>query len=321
MDILSIFYLVAGFIGLIFGGDLLVRGAVAIAARFGVSPFVIGLTLVGFGTSTPELLTSVNAALSGASGIAVGNVVGSNIANVFLIIGIAALIAPMAIARTGFVRDGAMLCIATLACFIAAHSGALGRGAGFGFLALMAGYLIYTLMSERKSQTIAGESMAQLGETVVPVHMGKQVLFVAFGLALTLLGAKFLVQGAVALAAGFGVSETLIGLTIVAVGTSMPELVTSVIAARKGQAGVAFGNVLGSNIFNILGILGVVAIVQPIDIPPEIVNFDIWVMAVSSIVLLGFAVSAWRITRTAGAIMLASYVGYTVYLIWQATLS
>ncbi|WP_189639421.1 calcium/sodium antiporter [Paramylibacter ulvae] len=315
---MNIFYLIMGFVGLIFGGELLVRGAVAIAQRLGVSPMVIGLTLVGFGTSTPELLTSVNAALAGASGIAVGNVVGSNIANVFLIIGVAALIAPMAIARTGFLRDAGMLMTATFVCLIATHVGILGRSIGVGFVLLLVGYLFFTLLSERQNKTVAGETFAQMGGDVAPTPMGKQIVFVLIGLGLTLIGAKFLVQGAVTLAAGFGVSETLIGLTIVAVGTSMPELVTSVIAARKGQAGVAFGNVLGSNIFNILGILGVVAIVQPIEIPPEIVSFDIWVMVASSAMLLGLAFTGWRISRPEGGVMLACYLVYTAYLIASA---
>lgn len=303
MDFLLI---VGGLLALIAGGELLVRGAVAIALRLNISPMIIGLTLVGFGTSTPELVTSVEAAFVGAPGIALGNVVGSNIANILLILGIAALLAPIAVGRQEFIRDGAMMIFATVLVTAAVMTGTIGRGMGGVFVASLAAYLVYLIVSSR------GED-ADLEEIHAPVW--QSVLFMVGGLAITIFGAKILVQGAVSVAAGLGVPEAVIGLTIVAVGTSMPELVTSIIAARKGQIDVALGNIIGSNIFNLLGIIGVTVLLKPLAVPPEILGFDIWVMGLATILLCVFAVTGWRISRREGAVFFVLYVAYISWLI------
>ena len=315
--ILDFILIAGGFVALMFGGEMLVKGAVSAATRLGVSPMVIGLTLVGFGTSTPELLTSLQAAFAGAPGIAIGNVVGSNTANVLLILAVAALIAPIAVARDAFWRDGSVMIAASLACLAVVLSGSVGRVGGGILVAALVAYLTYTLWSERRRPSPAGEVYAHEAEAVPgkPVGLGAALGLFAVGLVITLLGARFLVQGAVGIATDFGVSEAVIGVTIVAIGTSLPELVTSVIAARKGEADVALGNVIGSNIFNILGILGVTALVHPLSVPAEIAMRDIWVMLVAAGALIAVAVTGWRINRTEGGIMLALYAAYLGWLV------
>lgn len=296
-------YILGGLVGLLIGGEYLVKGAVDLARRLRISPMVIGLTLVGFGTSTPELVTSVQAALQDAPGIAIGNVVGSNTANILLILGASALLLPIAVSRRDFQRDGTALMLATAVCLAFVLYGQVGRLAGTGLVLLLAAYLIMVL----RSGDPAAEMPVDGGVLRAPWIAGLMMLG---GLALTLLAARFLVLGAVAVAADLGVSEAVIGVTIVAIGTSMPELVTSIVAARQGQADVAFGNIIGSNLFNILGILGVTALVSPLEVPPQIVGFDIWVMVGATALLALVAMTGWRITRREGGVMLACYLVY-----------
>lgn len=307
--------MVAGLIGLVVGGDLLVRGAVALAKRLGVSPLVIGLTLVGFGTSTPELVTSLQAAWAGSPGIAVGNVVGSNSANILLILGLSALIAPVAVTRSMLGRDGTALALATVMCLVVVQADLLMRGTGAVFLAALALYLVVTLRAGR----IEGDAGAEDGAMLLSLGRGRALLYLMGGLALTIGAARLLVTGAISVAAQLGMSEAAIGVSIVAVGTSMPELVTSVIAARRGQADVAIGNVVGSNLFNILGILGVTALVQPLAVPAEIARFDIWVMVAATVLLLVMGYTGARVTRSEGMVLLGSYAAYVaVLLAWLA---
>jgi cation:H+ antiporter len=305
---------IAGLAGLVIGGELLVRGAVSAAKGFGISPMVIGLTLVGFGTSTPELVTSVQAALTGSPGIAMGNIVGSNIGNVLLILGIAALLAPIAVAPGALRRDGSAMLVATALCLGVVLMGTVSRLMGLGFVVVLALYLWHTLRSERREATATPVYEAEAEAVPAPeMRLGIALTLALGGLVVTILGARALVSGAVSLAQAAGISETVIGLTIVAIGTSMPELVTSVIAVRKGQGEVAFGNVLGSNIFNILGILGITALIAPLPVPAEIIRGDIWVMLASALLLVVFARSGWRVGRREGAVLVA---GYGVYLGW-----
>ena len=302
MDIL---FILGGFVALLIGGEALVKGAVDTAQRLKVPPMVIGLTLVGFGTSTPELLTSIQAALDGAPGIAVGNVVGSNIANILLIVGLSALVAPIAVGRSGFRQDMAFLVGATLLFMAIVANGHLGR---ISATALLAGLVLFLVLSLRRSD--AGTPEVEAPSFSAPVAL----LYFVVGLSITLLGARVLVQGAIGLAEDMGVSQTIIGLTIVAVGTSLPELITSVLAARRGHSDVALGNIVGSNIFNIFGILGATALVKPIPIPSEIVTYDNWVMLGATALLIGACVTQSRITRTEGAVMLGLYVAYIASL-------
>lgn len=318
--------LLGGFVLLIAGGELLVRGAVQVASRLGVSPLVIGLTLVGFGTSTPELVTSVQAALGGSPGIAYGNIVGSNIANILLILGASTVFAPILVSSSALKRDSAIMVAVAIVFAATAALMPLGSLAGFIFVAALAIYLFTAFWQERQPAT--GDHGAAYDKTVAaqevdpalvpaarperPVVFSLVVAIV--GLGLVVLGGYFLVDGAVALARSLGISETVIGLTIVAVGTSMPELVTSVMAAIRKQTDVAFGNIVGSNIYNILGIGGVTALIAPTRVPFEIVRFDNLVMIAASILLVVFAYTGRRISRWEGGVLVALYVGYVAWL-------
>lgn len=314
MDIGVLGSLAVGLALLLIGGDGLVRGAVSIAERMGLSPAVIGLTLVGFGTSAPELVTSLEAALVGAPGIAVGNVVGSNIANILLILGLSAAIVPVAAPRGVLVRDGAAMAGAALLMAPACLYGALPVWAGMLFVALLVAFLIASIRADRRRQDSAAalhEAEVMLAPSPASGNLIIAILFFALGLGAVILGADLLVDSAVILARDFGVSETVIGLTIVAVGTSLPELATSMVAALRGRADVALGNVLGSNIFNVLGILGVTAAVGELPIPEAVARFDLWAMLGATALLLVLAWTGQRISRVEGALLLVLYVAYT----------
>ena len=316
---MTILLLALGLALLVIGGDILVRGAVGLATRFGVSPLLVGLTVVGFGTSTPELVTSLDAAFSGLPGIAVGNVVGSNTANILLILGISAMIAPVPVARTTLRRDGAAVGLAALAALAVVLTGHLSRPAGLVLIGGLVAYIVLAYRLERQigiaARTGAADTDTDTEETgsAGPGAL-KATLLALGGIAVTIVGARLLVVSAVDIAHHWGVSDTIIGLTLVAVGTSLPELATSVMAALRGHSDIAFGNVVGSNIYNILGILGVTAAVRPIPVPPEIAGFDIWVMLAATLVLLLTAWSGGRVTRREGAAMVVAYGGYTAWL-------
>lgn len=319
--------IIGGLLLLMFGAEFLVRGAVQVAIRLGVSSLVIGLTLVGFGTSTPELVTSVQAALAGSPGIAYGNIVGSNIANTLLILGVAALISPILVASNAIRRDsmvmvGAMIAFAGLSAVVD-----FGRLVGIAFLAGLAIYLLAAFRQESGAdagQDAASPRREEGGEAnpgSVPAaapaarrSMLVSLLLAVTGLGLVVLGAHFLVGGAVDLARVLGISETIIGLTIVAIGTSMPELVTSVMAALRSQGDVAFGNVVGSSIYNVLGIGGTTALIAPVAVPEEIVRFDNPVMIAASLLLVVFAWTGLRVGRREGGLLLAGYVLYIAVL-------
>jgi cation:H+ antiporter len=309
-------FLAAGLLLLLVGGELLVRGAVATATRAGVSPLLIGLTLVGFGTSTPELLTSVEAAIVGSPGIAVGNVVGSNIANILLILGIAALICPLRISRGAFYRDGTVAAIAALCGVAVCLTGELRRPGGVLLVMLLLGYIVYCYRTERVGGKATGDPVQPAAAIAGSIDLGLRVsiALLAGGLALTLLGAHLLVSSVLVIGNAAGISETVLGLTLVAVGTSLPELATSLLAALRRQPDIAFGNIVGSNIYNILGILGVTAIVEPIPVPREIVQTDIWIMLAATAMLLFFAISGWRISRIEGGVLLAAYGVYLAFV-------
>jgi len=315
---LTYLFLVVGLLLLLGGAEFLVKGAAGLATRLGVSPFLIGLTLVGFGTSSPELVASLEGAFQGYPGIAVGNVVGSNIANILLILGIAGLVFPMTVDRGALKRDGAMLLIAAVAMVAACVYGALSREVGFGFLALLAVYLVYTYRADRKGQDGTAKLHAAEAEFLKPGR--KMALFVEIvmalgGLVALVAGASLLVDSAVEIATAFGLSDSVIGLTLVAIGTSLPEVATSVLAAFRRKSDIAIGNVIGSNIFNVFGIAGTVAAVQPIPVPADIASFDIWVMAAASVLFLVFAWTGARIGRGEALLLLAGYGAYVTFLL------
>jgi cation:H+ antiporter len=320
--------LAGGLLLLALGGELLVRGAVQVAERLGVSPLLIGLTLVGFGTSTPELVTSVQAALIGSPGIAVGNIVGSNIANILLILGISAILFPIVVSSSALKRDGALVLATAVALTAVGLFWTLDRMVGLVFFAGLIGYIVFAWRQESVptiDHTAAYErieAFEQLhppvlkpGASAKPSSIPVALALALGGLVLVVLGGRFFVDGAVTLARGLGISETVIGLTIVAVGTSMPELITSVVAALRKQADVALGNILGSNIYNILGIGGLTALIAPTEVPRQIATFDNFVMVAVSLALLALARTGWRIGRREGGLLVAGYVGY-VWWIW-----
>jgi len=321
MDILLV---VVGLLALVVGGDLLVRGAVQAAERAKVSPLLIGLTLVGFGTSLPELVTSLQAALADAPGIAVGNVIGSNSANILLILGVAAVLWPVAVDGKTLRRDGTVLILASLAGLGVVLMGAVDRMIGSAFLVLILAYVIVSYRLERQVATPDRGDHPAAPAPVDALALARPrlhpLLLVAGGLALTVLGARLLVDGAIAIARDFGISETVIGLTLVAVGTSLPELVTSVIAAVRRESDIAFGNIVGSNIFNLLFILGATAIVTPLPIPRQITSLDIWVMLAATAALILFSLTGRQVSRAEGAVLLVGYVAYMGVLAYQARL-
>lgn len=312
---------------LIAGGELLVRGAVQVATTLGVSPLVIGLTLVGFGTSTPELVTSVQAALANAPGIAYGNIVGSNIANILLIGGVSALLFPITIASQALKRDGMFMLAVAVAFASVAAIMPMDRITGAVFMGALVAYIYLAFREERKAVltdhgAVYDKSIAlqESDAALLPSSLSAQMPFVSVvialaGLVLVMIGGKLLVDGAVSLARSFGIAETVIGLTIVAVGTSMPEFVTSVVAGIKRQGDVAFGNIVGSNIYNILGIGGATALIAPSAVPKQIVDFDNLIMLGVSAALVLFAWTGLRVARWEGAILLIGYIVY-VYSIW-----
>ena len=321
--------ILGGLVLLVLGGELLVRGSVRVAERLGVSPLLIGLTLVGFGTSTPELVTSVQAALIGSPGIAVGNIVGSNLANILLILGASALLMPLAIESRALARDGLIGLGATLLFLAAAWTTGLGRGVGAGLVLLLILYLVYAYRQERGggAEHTAAFDRAEAAEGVdhalvprPPEGAGARawiapVATALGGLLLIVLGGRWLVAGAIDFARLAGMTETAIGLTIVAVGTSMPEFVTSAVAALRRQADVAVGNVLGSNIYNLLGIGGLTGLIAPTAIPGEIAVFDLPLLVGATLLLLLFAASGMRLNRLEGALLLGGYAGYVAWLL------
>jgi cation:H+ antiporter len=294
-------YFALGLAGLFFGGDWLVRGAAGIAERFRVSPLVIGLTIVGFGTSAPELLVSVEAALKGLGGIAIGNVVGSNIANILLILGLSAVIGPLISPFGTLKRDLFWMLAAALVCVPLFWSGAVGPVEGIVLLTGLAGFLALSL---RQSKTAAPPDAAPAPP------FWRSAAQAGLGLGLVLVGASLLVDSATEIARTFGVSDAVIGLTIVAVGTSLPELATSVMAALRGQREIALGNVIGSNIFNILAILGLTALIAPIPVEPRFLTIDVPVMIAVSLMLVAVLWLRGGIGRAAGALFLAAYSVY-----------
>ncbi|MEC9483861.1 MAG: calcium/sodium antiporter [Halomonas sp.] len=304
--------LIIGIALLTLGGESLIRGAIAAARRFGVSPLLTGLVIVGFGTSSPELVVSVDAAINSQPDIAVGNIVGSNIGNILLILGLCALITPMTVQPLALRRDGLVVVAATLLFLLLSLGGALGRIDAVLFLSGLAAYLVWAYWSESRQHVPAGDVHAAEAEemSAVPRSWLTIGLAIVIGLGLLIGGSRLLLYGAIGIAQAAGIPEAVIGLTLVAVGTSLPELAVSVIAALRRHADVAVGNILGSNIFNVLGILGVSALLQPLPIAPRIQDFDQWVMLGSAVVLMLFLYTGLRLSRWEGGLMLASYAVY-----------
>ncbi|WP_394692478.1 calcium/sodium antiporter [Hyphobacterium sp.] len=312
---ISILLILGGLILLAFGGDGLVRGAVGIANRLKLSPMFVGLVLVGFGTSAPELATSLHAQFAGSPDVAVGNVVGSNTANILLILGVGAVIRPILAVREALLRDGLALSIATAAAIALLLYSPAPPLWGAGLIAVLLAYIGLSYFLDRKRGNKAGAlHEAEAVSAGAPENIWISSAFFFGGLIGVLVGARLLVDGAIDVATAFGIPEAVIGLTIVAVGTSLPELAATIAAALRRQGDVAFGNVIGSNIFNAAGILGAAALVRPLDVPARILGEDIWVMLAATAILLVFAFTGQRVDRREGALLLALYAGYIMWL-------
>ncbi len=321
---MSLVLLIGGLVVLVAGAEALVRGASALALSLGVSPLVVGLTIVAFGTSSPELAVSVQAATTGTVDLALGNVVGSNIFNVLFILGVSALIVPLVVDRQIVRQEVPVMIGAALLLVGLALDSAIERVEGVICVVLLAAYVALLYIQSRRANAAERDALAPPGAETVPQRAGShwavQWLLVIGGLVLLVLGARTFVAAATDVARAFGVSELIIGLTIVAAGTSMPEVATSVMAAIRGERDIAVGNVVGSNTFNILGVLGITALVAPAALPvaPSLANFDLPVMTVVAIACLPIFFTGHSIARWEGGVFLAYYAAYVTYLVLNA---
>ncbi len=326
-----------GLVLLVLGGELLVRGAVRAAEVIGVSPLLIGIVLVGFGTSAPEMAISVYAAAQGSPGIAVGNFVGSSIANILLILGLSAMVMPIAVNSRALSRDGAVVLATAIMFAVGGLFLPLDRTVGGLFVVLLIAYLVYAWRQERiapSEDLTSAQRRAEAQEQLRGMGLGARLMagvragmpvgaaigMALIGLIILIGGGRILVDGAVDLARAYAIGEDVIGLTIVAVGTSMPELVTSLVAALRRQPAVAVGNILGSNIYNILGVGGVTGLLAPTEIPQRIAVFDNFAMVAAAVALMVFGRTGMRITRLEGALLFAAYGLYIYSLLPPAVI-
>ncbi|MDY0269651.1 MAG: calcium/sodium antiporter [Trichloromonas sp.] len=303
---------------LVWSADRFVEGSAAAARNFGMPPLLIGMVIVGFGTSAPEMLVSALAAMQNTPGIALGNAYGSNITNIALILGVTALISPIAVHSQVLRKELPILTAVTLLAGYQIWDGGLTRIDALVLLGVFAGLMAWTIVQGLRKRTdpLGQEMEAELSEQTMP--MNRALFWIVAGLLLLIASSRLLVWGAVEIAHGFGVSDLIIGLTIVAIGTSLPELASSVIAARKGEHDIALGNILGSNLFNTLAVVGIAGGIRPMSVPPEVFSRDMLVMASLTLALfvIGWGVRGHgRINRIEGAALLTCYVGYTAYLI------
>ncbi|MFO7635592.1 MAG: calcium/sodium antiporter [Caldilinea sp.] len=321
---ITISLIAGGLIILVIGAEVLVRGASRLAAALGISPLVIGLTVVAFGTSSPELAVSLQSALNGQPDLAVGNVVGSNILNVLLILGLSALITPLIVAQQLVRLDVPIMIGASVLVWVLALNGVISRIEGTVLFALMVAYLTFLIWQSRREQnpavTAEYEQEFTVGESKTRKRFMLNIFFVVIGLAMLILGSRFFVQGASDLARTFGMSELVIGLTIVALGTSLPEVAASLMAAIKGERDIAVGNVVGSNLFNLLSVLALTAVIAPGGVPvsPGALNLDIPFMVAVAFACLPIFVTRNLIARWEGAVFFGYYLAYTAYLLLDA---
>ena len=310
--------LISGIVVLYFGAEWLVRGASRLASSLGVSPIVIGLTVVSLGTSAPELVVCLVAALQGNPGLAIGNVMGSNLANIGLILGLTSLVHPLEVKHRIVWREMPVMLLITFAIYPIAFDRVLSRMDGFMLLLVLLAYLVWVFRSghpdEIKSSHGPRDSMATSEEAASLLNL-KDIGHVALGSAFLVLGGYCIVKGAVEIASALGISEVIIGLTVVAIGTSLPELATSLVAAMRQEVDIAVGNIIGSNIFNLTAIFGTTAIVRPIMIPETVLSRELAGVVLMSLLLLPILRNGWQIKRWEGALLLTGYIGMGWWLI------
>jgi len=323
--LLNLLYFFGGLATLVVGADALVRGASKLALSLGLSSLVVGLTVVAFGTSAPELAVSVGAVLDGRTDIAIGNVVGSNILNVLLILGVSALIVPLLVHAQVIRQEVPIMIGVTVLLCVLILDGQLSMFEGALLFGLLLVYTTFVIVQSRRE---TGEARAEFDDGVQPAtpgawdsHPGVQILLIVVGLVLLVLGAKGIVTAAVAFAQAIGVSELIIGLTIVAIGTSLPEIAASIVAAIKGERDIAVGNIVGSNVFNILSVLGLSALISGsagLVIAEAVLNFDMWVMLAVAVACLPVFFSGREIARWEGGVFVAYYIAYVAFLVLAA---
>jgi len=321
---LMILEFVGGLVILILGADLLVRGASKLAAAYGVSPLAIGLTIVAIGTASPEIAVSLQAASFGQGSLTLGNVLGSNIFNILFVLGVTAVVAPIVIAEQLIRLDAPIMVGVSVLAFSLAADGRLGLFDGLVLVAGVVAYTVFALRQSRKESKKVKSEYAQefaVKEKQTGWDIAKNLFFIVAGLGLLILGARWLVESATTMAKSIGVSELVIGLTVVAVGTSLPEVATSIIAALKGESDIAVGNAIGSNIFNLLGVLGISGVLAPggIAVVPRVLTFDFMVMVFVALVCLPVFYIDDNVSRGEGFLFLSYYVLYTAYLILEAS--
>lgn len=305
-----------GLVMLLLAGDLMVRGAVNLSLRLGVPALIISLTIVAFGTSAPELLVAIKAVMDDAPGIALGNVVGSNIANIMLVLGVPAIIATMHTSECDTRKSFVMMILATLLFIGLAYFGAFTWISGLVLLAALALVLADNVMEAKRHRDGPDADLAEeLEEADLEMPLWRILLYLGLGLIGLPTGANLLVESADQIARAYGVSDTVIGLTLVAVGTSLPELATTVMAVLRRQADVALGNVLGSNMFNLLAIVGIASLFGPIDVDPEFLRVDLWVMLAASLLMIPFVFFKVDISRPWGIGLTGLYLAYVIMLL------
>ena len=313
---------IGGLVLLFLGGESLIRGAVGLARKLDVSPLFTGLVVVGFGTSAPEFVVCLEAALRGQYDITIGNIVGSNIANLMLILGVAALIQPILSRASILKRDGLAMLMASATLVGLAFFGEVSRVLGLVLLAMLVGFIAICWISERAQgkdePSDIEEEIEEVGQ--LPGRTWVAVLAVLAGILALVFGSNMLIEGATGIAVAFGISEAVIGVTLVAIGTSLPELAAVIVAAIRNHADVALGNVLGSNVFNVFGMLGLTAVIEPLAINRAFLDLDMWVMLGVSALLLVFLTTGNRLNRGESLLLLAGYTAYVVFLLDPAGL-
>ncbi|HLW30160.1 MAG TPA: calcium/sodium antiporter [Brumimicrobium sp.] len=306
--------IIIGLILLIAGGEFLVKGAVGISVKAKLSRLVIGMTVVSFGTSTPELLVSLQSASEGLPEIAIGNVVGSNIANLALVLGVTVLIFPMPVARNTIRYDWPMMMLASILFYVFAFDLNIQRWEGLILFLLLLAFITFIIMKSRKSESLAVEEIPGIEDLTAKISIWKNLMYLLIGLVGLYFGSTWLILGAKSLALEVGLSNHVIGITIVAFGTSVPELATSVVAAYKRETDISVGNLVGSNIFNITAVLGLTSIVKPIGIEANVLSWDLLWMIGIALLLLPMMVFKKRVGRLSGVILLGLYIGYIISL-------
>ncbi len=311
--------IVAGLVILVFGGDYLVRGATGLALRLNVPPMLVGMTVVALGTSSPELVVTVQAALAGKPDIAIGNVIGSNISNIALILGITVIIFPIAIKKDSLRYDWVVMMAASIAFYVFALDGDISRLDGVLFLlslALFIWYSFYRVRKKRKKKEAQDESLGvDIPHSGSQKKLGIYILYVALGIVGLIFGARWFLEGAETVARNFGVSDRVIAISLVAFGTSVPELAASVIAAFKKEQDISLGNIIGSNLFNILAILGITSLVHPIEVADEIMKSDIYWMLAISFIILPLGIIKYKLGRWQGFVLLSAYFAFMYLLL------